>query len=650
MPYARLDVFWPEGLIKTFFIAEPNVSVGRSSGNLVMLDNTTISRYHFSITLDKGQVYITDLESANGTFLDGVKLPSNERRILGDSEEILIGNLRIIYHRLDESPTQSSPALDDTTQRIALSLPEFRIDLQGPDQGVAPGAHISAELSIANTSGQDQRYNVDISGLPKDWIRIDRPTPFIEAEDTTFVLINFRPLRKPESQPGDYPITVRVYPQEKPEAVLETTLLLQVLPFSGFGVDLESSHIRGGERLQLHLHNQGSANLPLSIDAVDKTGALSFNILAPFVMLNPGQRLSVQGEVKVKRPTLFGAQRQHPFDVTIRANNHAGFVVATRAYFLDKPLLPGWSLALLVAALSLFVLAVIGGLALLVTRPAPQPRFAAFAINSTQIERGSPLEINWQATDVAELSLSLNGTPVLTATNDPQNTSFIVDTSQLSGQIDVLLEGSNGERSDSRSVTVNIYQPVVVERFAVTPEQIVRYVAQSLNIDWNVPGAVFTRVTGLEAFSTRALEIEGPSGSFEGIPVLLQEPLTITLQAQDEAGNITAQTFVINVVNPECRTAGASAVVRTGPDPGHQVVSTITEDVVVVNAQDLSGQWLRVIGLTGGLSGWTRRSELVCNDNFDAGALLKEVNVPPPPPTITPEPTATPPLTPTTAG
>ena len=56
MPYGRLDVFWPEGIIRSFPLSEDNVSVGRSSGNTITLENNTISRYHFTIEIGRAHV------------------------------------------------------------------------------------------------------------------------------------------------------------------------------------------------------------------------------------------------------------------------------------------------------------------------------------------------------------------------------------------------------------------------------------------------------------------------------------------------------------------------------------------------------------------------------------------------------------------
>jgi len=65
-----------------------------------------------------------------------------------------IGDLRLIYRYLDDSPTRPMVVPEETTQSIELEAPAFRIDLKAPDQGVPPGAHISAELTITNTDAE----------------------------------------------------------------------------------------------------------------------------------------------------------------------------------------------------------------------------------------------------------------------------------------------------------------------------------------------------------------------------------------------------------------------------------------------------------------------------------------------------------------
>lgn len=49
-------------------------SIGREGDNDIHINNLAISRHHAEISIDGGKFFIKDLDSANGTFLNGVKI------------------------------------------------------------------------------------------------------------------------------------------------------------------------------------------------------------------------------------------------------------------------------------------------------------------------------------------------------------------------------------------------------------------------------------------------------------------------------------------------------------------------------------------------------------------------------------------------
>ena len=111
MAYGRLEVYWPDGRLETHFLDTETVSIGRAEGNTIALDTDAISRYHMSITKDGDNITLTDLGSQNGTYADGVRLESNKPHLLGDVEEIQVGSLRILFRKVDESPTMAIPQI-----------------------------------------------------------------------------------------------------------------------------------------------------------------------------------------------------------------------------------------------------------------------------------------------------------------------------------------------------------------------------------------------------------------------------------------------------------------------------------------------------------------------------------------------------------
>src|SRR5579871_1809541 len=62
-----------EGIDKgrTFRELPTPVTIGREEGNLLRLNDERVSRFHAKIQVDNGEIILTDLESTNGTRVNG---------------------------------------------------------------------------------------------------------------------------------------------------------------------------------------------------------------------------------------------------------------------------------------------------------------------------------------------------------------------------------------------------------------------------------------------------------------------------------------------------------------------------------------------------------------------------------------------------
>ena len=74
--------------------------MGRSDICNIVFDDDRLSKQHFVIEVTKMGCYIEDLESTNGTFVNGVKLTN--RRMLLDGDEINVGREKIVFHTVIE--------------------------------------------------------------------------------------------------------------------------------------------------------------------------------------------------------------------------------------------------------------------------------------------------------------------------------------------------------------------------------------------------------------------------------------------------------------------------------------------------------------------------------------------------------------------
>jgi len=75
------------------------VTLGREEGNTVQLNDERVSRFHAKIQEDQGQVVLTDLESTNGTRLNGEPV---QLTILRVGDRIVIGRTMLLFGSPEE--------------------------------------------------------------------------------------------------------------------------------------------------------------------------------------------------------------------------------------------------------------------------------------------------------------------------------------------------------------------------------------------------------------------------------------------------------------------------------------------------------------------------------------------------------------------
>lgn len=613
--YGRLEVFFPDGMHKTFILSEDNVSVGRQPGNVIPLETDTISRYHLTITHSGDQVIIADLDSANGTFVDGQRLNHDEQRPLIGGEEILIGELRLFYYNLDDSPTRpNTPVVEEVHPHTDAARATFSIEADEPEIAIPPGAHTSAELRVVNRGNKNERFTVEVTGVPKDWLRIDRPEFDLRADEPVFVQISFKPVRQSTSVPGSYPVTITVRSRNDPARALQCVITLVVLPYNGFGVALEERQLSPGQPFRLHLHNQGSVDLPITISSRDISRQLKLTLAPDRAVLKPDQRLVVNGSAMPKTSRIFGSPKHYPFDLIVHSSDAAGYVIAQRATVTQQPPLPGWALYMLIGLIALVLAGILGAL-LLGGRVPAAPVISDFRVQPSQVLAGEPLQADWTAQRADSFVLSINSTPVSTLNGDVL--SATIPTGGLEGTVQIALQAMNTGGDTQAEATARITPGLTIETFNADTTTLLRYVVRPITFAWSAPGAVTARMLGTEAVSTTriadALPAEGTL-TLNTYAISPEREILITLFAQDASGNTVQQSLALAMKDPTC-TPLSGASLYAAPDRNAQVISTVSAGtLVVVDARNGDGTWLRT--RLGGVRSWGEASDFICAESF----------------------------------
>ena len=312
MAYGRLEVYWPDGRLETYMLETDTVSVGRAEGNTISLDTETISRYHFSIVREDERITLTDLDSANGTFVDGTPLKSNEPFELANVEEIMLGSLRIIFRAVDDTQTLSMEADLDSTQRIEGQETQIRLEMDKADLSVWPASSSSTELAITNLGAETRTLAIRVGGMPSGWLRLTRPEIELDPGETAYILLRIIPPRRPNTVPQAYQLSIEVAPIEHPDLTIVGTLNVDVYPYSGFGMAV-GQQLDDGEPVPVYLHNQDSGTMRVSLRAYDKKKALKFALPNSAIELQAGQRLRIDLGVEAINPPLTGNIKIYSF-------------------------------------------------------------------------------------------------------------------------------------------------------------------------------------------------------------------------------------------------------------------------------------------------------------------------------------------------
>ena len=78
---------------------EPPVTIGREEGNTIQLNDERVSRFHVKIQDDHDRLVLTDLESTNGTKVNGESI---QLRILRVGDTVSLGRSVLLFGSRDE--------------------------------------------------------------------------------------------------------------------------------------------------------------------------------------------------------------------------------------------------------------------------------------------------------------------------------------------------------------------------------------------------------------------------------------------------------------------------------------------------------------------------------------------------------------------
>ncbi|MBS0267072.1 MAG: FHA domain-containing protein [Planctomycetes bacterium] len=90
------------------------VTIGREEDNTIQLNDERVSRFHVKIQEDAGNLILTDLESTNGTRINGHPV---QMHVLRFGDHLAIGRSILLFGSPEEIASQHGPVSTDFEQR-----------------------------------------------------------------------------------------------------------------------------------------------------------------------------------------------------------------------------------------------------------------------------------------------------------------------------------------------------------------------------------------------------------------------------------------------------------------------------------------------------------------------------------------------------
>jgi len=142
------------------------LTIGRSPDNTLIIDNPAVSGHHARVFQESGAFIVEDLNSTNGTFVNG---QLTKRRVLRSGDVLLIGKHQLVFENTQEwaAPQPELPSLGDTVyldtkQHRALlsSLAEARQSQPRPAPKASAPRRMGVLQVIAGAAEQAE-YDLD---------------------------------------------------------------------------------------------------------------------------------------------------------------------------------------------------------------------------------------------------------------------------------------------------------------------------------------------------------------------------------------------------------------------------------------------------------------------------------------------------------
>jgi pSer/pThr/pTyr-binding forkhead associated (FHA) protein len=145
--------------------SKPQLSLGRDSANDIIIDHPLASRRHARLEYTEQGYVIRDLESTNGTYVNGDRIEG--AYVLRNQDKLWIADTEIVFH--DPEATQKGPLPLEVLKRVREAEEPLRIDSRAKEVYLE-GKTLTPPLTVKEFQLLELLYNHRGQVISKDEI------------------------------------------------------------------------------------------------------------------------------------------------------------------------------------------------------------------------------------------------------------------------------------------------------------------------------------------------------------------------------------------------------------------------------------------------------------------------------------------------
>jgi serine/threonine protein kinase/P pilus assembly chaperone PapD len=319
-----LLVVFPDRATQMVPLGSKELTIGRGADNDVVLDLPGVSRHHARVTSAGGEHRIEDLNSTNGTFLDGMKLLPNIPEPISPGSVLRVSDVML---RLQRGERRKPGEVVESTQveggviRTSQVSGRVGIYMEATRLTVAPGGQLVVAMRIYNQGALVDHFDITVDGLPREWVDSLPPPVRLMPGQQQEVQLVVQPPRAASALAGAHTLTIRVSSQVDPAEVAELEAVVIVGAYRQFTVDVRPRRQSGIRQaaFRVLVTNGGNEEITVQLEAIGSEGVTRFAFDRDEAVVAAGGEEEVQLTVSSATPLIGESIRPHPFTILARA-------------------------------------------------------------------------------------------------------------------------------------------------------------------------------------------------------------------------------------------------------------------------------------------------------------------------------------------